>query len=312
MRRAPRGRPDIGDNGCVRGKRWDIITLGPARRRRRMARQLRDLDRWYAGQRTRHAAPGARAEALRGSLVGILTTVAVLAATWVVLHEQGYSVGSDGVTRRMGAGPLAGVRDAGAYAFVAHQAGDPGSPVAYDPCRPIHVVVNDELAPPGADEILHSALTEASRATGLRFVRDGRTDELPASDRPLRDPARYGGGWSPVLVAWTTAAQDPRLAGDVAGLGGSAAVAERLTGRRRYVTGTVSLDSPALSGLLRRGPDGSRRARAVVLHELGHVLGLGHVADRGELMHAESLTRTSFGPGDRAGLARLGRGRCTG
>jgi hypothetical protein len=115
-----------------------------------------------------------------------------------------------------------------------------------------------------------------------------------------------------VLVAWTTPDQDRRLGGDVAGLGGSIVVTEPLSGRRSYVTGSVSLDTPTLAGLLVHGWEGRQQARAVVLHELGHVLGLGHVADPRELMHSEDLARTSFGPGDRAGLARLGRGRCAG
>lgn len=44
----------------------------------------------------------------------------------------------------------------------------PGSnaPVAYDPCRPIHVVVNNRTAPPGADALLGAALESVRRATG--------------------------------------------------------------------------------------------------------------------------------------------------
>ena len=32
-------------------------------------------------------------------------------------------------------------------------------------------------------------------------------------------------------------------------------------------------------------PDGRDQALAVILHELGHLVGLGHVDDQGELMH---------------------------
>ena len=45
--------------------------------------------------------------------------------------------------------------------------------------------------------------------------------------------------------------------------------------------------------------------RAIVQHELGHVLGLDHVDDPGELMYDTSSGRTDFGPGDLEGLARL-------
>ena len=39
-------------------------------------------------------------------------------------------------------------------------------------------------------------------------------------------------------------------------------------------------------------------------------MGLGHVEDEGELMHVENVGLTTFGPGDREGLARLGSIPC--
>ena len=56
--------------------------------------------------------------------------------------------------------------------------------------------------------------------------------------------------------------------------------------------------------------DGRKYVRAVVMHELGHVLGLDHVDDRDQLMYDENVGQTELGPGDRAGLAALGAGRC--
>lgn len=47
-----------------------------------------------------------------------------------------------------------------------------------------------------------------------------------------------------------------------------------------------------------------------MLHELGHLVGLAHIEDRGELMHPWSSRLRDFGPGDREGLANLGSGRC--
>ena len=69
------------------------------------------------------------------------------------------------------------------------------------------------------------------------------------------------------------------------------------------------LDSPQLAEVLSR-PNGRSLVRAIVMHELGHVVGLGHVKDPGELMYEGNVGRLGFGPGDREGLAALGRGRC--
>ena len=273
-----------------------------------MHRQLAALDRWYAEQ----ANPSTRGgDGRRRFLVATTTVVIGLLATGHLLQRQGFEVGLDGVHERRGTGPTTAgtVPSTGEYRFLAHQPGRPDDPVTYDPCRTLHVVVNDELAPPGSDGLVVEAATTVAAATGLHIVVDGRTDEQPRKDRPLRDPGRYGRGWSPVLLAWTTPEQVPRLAGRTAGLGGSSRVVDDLSGRSTYVTGTVSLDAPDLTAILAR-PGGGALVRAVVMHELGHVVGLGHVDDAGELMYRDNHGRTSFGSGDLAGLAALGRGRC--
>ena len=50
--------------------------------------------------------------------------------------------------------------------------------------------------------------------------------------------------------------------------------------------------------------------QAVVMHELGHGLGLDHVDDRKQLMYQDNVGLTELGPGDRRGLALLGQGKC--
>jgi hypothetical protein len=274
-----------------------------------MHRQLRELDRWY---RDLEAPRRARGKAWRRFFVTCATSVVAVVATLVVLHQQGVVVSLDGVGRLVGRGPAvtpAGVE--GSYRFLATQPGESGVPVTYNPCKRIHVVVNEELAPGTAGALLDSALARVAEVTGLQFVRDGRTDELPSSDRPIQDAGRYGRGWSPVLVAWTTPEDQHGLEGDVIGLGGSSRSSDPVTGRARYVTGTVALDTPAMRRLLQR-PDGMLAARAILMHELGHVVGLAHVDDPNELMYDDNVGRTDFGPGDLQGLAVLGRGACVG
>ena len=128
-----------------------------------MHRQLRELDRWYA-QESRPS--GRRGDGRRRFLVGGTTAVVAVLATGHVLDVQGLDIGLDGIHARHGAGPSTPHADSGSYRFIAHQAGLPDDPVTYDPCRPIHVVVNDAIAPPGADRLLDEALSEVASATG--------------------------------------------------------------------------------------------------------------------------------------------------
>lgn len=208
--------------------------------------------------------------------------------------------------------PAVDVRRAdGSFVFVRTQPGDPTEPVTYNPCRRIEVEHNPDSAPPGADRLVAGALETVSRATGLSLVLVGTTDRDPGTS-----PAGPGGlhlsrSATPVLIAWSTPEDTPGLGGDVAGLAGSTARGSLGGTRLTYVTGTVVLDGPSLT-LTAQQPGGRALVRAVLLHELGHLVGLDHVGDPDQLMYRANLGRTAFGPGDLAGLARLGAGQCRG
>ena len=197
----------------------------------------------------------------------------------------------------------------GSTDYVLQKSPDPGQPfVAYDPCRPVHYVVRPDLAPPGTEHLIREAVSAVSAASGLQFVYDGPTSEAPSNDRKAYQPERYGKKWAPVLIAWSTPEEAPELAGKIAGTGGSASI--QIPGEPYvYVTGQVQLDAPGLTETL-AFPDGPALVRAIVMHELGHVVGLGHVDDPTQLMYAENHGQMDFGAGDRAGLALLGTGKC--
>ena len=184
-----------------------------------------------------------------------------------------------------------------------------GRPVAWDPCRPIRLVVNDAAAPPGADELLREAARSVSAATGLHFVIEGPTTETPATRRPPIDKHLYGNRWSPVLVAWTDPTVVPELEGRVAGIAGPAGAPYYTASQQHWVSGTVNLDGPQFREVLRRA-DGWAGARAIVMHELAHLTGLSHVPVKDQLMFEASVGQRDFGAGDREGLRQLGLGTC--
>jgi len=204
--------------------------------------------------------------------------------------------------------PKVTVPDRGSYAYLSHQKGDANDPVGYDPCRPIRIRVNPQDAPAGYLALVKEAMKIVGRASGLRFEYIGTTDERPHWESEyvpsfLGEPRR-----TPALVSWASPDEVPQLEGRVAGIGGSVAVSVQ-GGRYRYVTGGVTLDRSVFRELA-TSDFGRREARAIVLHEFGHLVGLAHVQDRGELMNGDNVGLLDFGPGDLAGLARVGATPC--
>ncbi len=186
---------------------------------------------------------------------------------------------------------------------------DGRSPVTYSPCRPIHYVVRGAGAPDGGAQLIAQAVADVSAASGLRFVDDGPTSEGIAQDRSAYQPDRYGDRWAPVLIAWATPDEVPDFGVDVLGEAGSTRVT-RANGQHTYVTGTVALSGAAIQQYAARY--GAAAGRAVVEHELGHLVGLAHVNAVRELMRPRADPAVvTLGSGDLAGLRRAGSGACT-
>ncbi|GAB2735010.1 hypothetical protein GCM10027273_12290 [Nocardioides pakistanensis] len=178
----------------------DALTLGRWRRKRTMMRLLRELDRIDA--RELHPARRRNTEWPRRLGIGLVALALTTTILGISTHKQfGVRFDRSGITVASPLGkppPVPGT--GGSFAFAATQ--PDGSAVAYDPCKPIEYVVNDALAPPGSEGLLHSAISEISAATGLVFEYVGASTDVPtqadgvgASDR---DPA---------LLAWTTPAE---------------------------------------------------------------------------------------------------------
>ncbi|MEP6814494.1 MAG: hypothetical protein ABI873_02955 [Marmoricola sp.] len=286
----------------MQGDSWDRLTFGPARRRRSMHRQLRELDRRYAAGDQVWLPVGPVAPVRRRSGVPLGRTLVAALVSLLAGVSWLYVFAPEALPQRLLVG--LGVQEAplpsaphiyrdGSYKFLRTQPGNSAAPVGYNPCRKILVVVNLKGAPTDGMDLVSTAIDHIHRASGLDLRYAG-----PSSKRPGR------GRSGPVLVSWADPTEVPDLRGDTVGVGGSGYFTLPGSGTVHYSSGEVTLDAPAFARL------GRAEQQAVVDHEFGHVVGLAHVADRNELMYRANVGLTHFGHGDLTGLALLGKVPC--
>ncbi len=177
-------------------------------------------------------------------------------------------------------------------------------PVRWNPCEPLRYVVNVADAPPGSIADVQEAVRRISAVTGVAFAYEGLTDEVLERRRDVVQEDRYGDRWAPVLVTWVdpdTSSVSFRSDGDIA-----AGVATPFTppGSDVIVSGWIAInaDDPNVPGF-----DSPDAQGPIVLHEWGHVMGLDHVEESGQLMHPSGGGVSDLGPGDIEGLRRIGR-----
>lgn len=193
--------------------------------------------------------------------------------------------------------------DATSFAF-GRAAGD-GTPVTWNACAPIRVVINPAGAPAGGVEDAISALGVLSETSGLNVVYEGLVGNALRDGWGGQAESGYA-GWAPVLFGWA-GPESGLLSPTEGGMAFSIHASENGTTSR--VSGMVAINSDLDAN--RTGGFASPMSRgAVYLHELGHVVGLGHVDDPGQLMHPSPAFSAGYNAGDVTGLRALAAQPC--
>jgi hypothetical protein len=175
------------------------------------------------------------------------------------------------------------------------------NPIRWDRCDRLTYEINPVKAPKGWKSLVKQALKRTTNASKIRFKYLGKTKAKPTltSTNPVG---------TDLVIAFLTAKQTDMLAGPtVSGQGGAA------TDGTRLFDGRVVLNGPVLSKMAngfgqgpRFGIQGTRGQ--VVMHEIGHALGLGHAKQRTQVMYSFSTRKPAeWGAGDYKGLRILGK-----
>jgi hypothetical protein len=176
------------------------------------------------------------------------------------------------------------------------------APYRWDPCTPIRYATNFELASPIQTASFYAAVEIVSAATGFTFVeagsflggQNGFDDEIFEIENGLSV------GEFDAFFGIYTRYDDDVLHGSM-GVGNVRRGQSASETQEWIVHGYVAIqDDPWWQ-------DDMELSRQVWLHELGHFVGLGHVADKDEIMSRSALeSNPEYGPGDLTGLRAVG------
>lgn len=201
----------------------------------------------------------------------------------------------------------------GSYTFIDPGAGDPTTPGGwFDSCAPIRYRISTTNAPEGGVQEIQDAVARISAASGFIFTFIGLTDELPTST--YGEQYDWSNRFPPLLLAWGDRATvngfpaAEATGGRAVGIGGPVRIRVG-DGTFRFVSGFVMVSSELGPEEVRGFGDRWSTGQSW-LHELGHVLGLGHTTDVSQAMYERLDTAQGFGSGDIEGLRKLAAMPC--
>ncbi len=185
------------------------------------------------------------------------------------------------------------------YAFESTY-GPSAQPTRWAACSTISYRVNLANAPHNALTVLATQLARTRAVTGLDFVYAG-SSAATAAELNVYDAS---GALAPVVFAWEPSGQ---LLGAT---NVNAVTVPIVDATHAHYTSAVVLFNADMNAAFVADPT---FAANLVLHEVGHVLGLADVNDAAQVMNttlAPNTTVGAYGVGDLAGLGRLYSANC--
>ncbi|MDR7254596.1 hypothetical protein J2X46_003589 [Nocardioides sp. BE266] len=174
----------------------------------------------------------------------------------------------------------------------------------WNPCRTLTYGINTSRATPDPATVstgIHNTIALVSQATGVRFKFVGETASNPLDKKWKRsDPD--------IIFGWTTDAETPLdLGPNTAARGGYDRTLRARDARGRLIW--EAIDGGVIYDLTDTATMNATEFQQLTLHEVGHVMGLGHVAATDQYMTAGAelyYLPLQYQAGDLNGLSKVG------